>query len=93
MNVFNVLREKIKEKYEKVNPYVGNNVIEIINEVEKEFVPDIYVGNIDFCKWEYDGVMYDRCPHKETLFARIHNCDEKIFTFCPYCGTEIKVIK
>ena len=47
----------------------------------------------DFCEWKYDGTMYDRCPHTETLFARIHNCDEKIFKFCPYCGKEIKVVE
>lgn len=40
MSVFDILREKIKEKYEKVNPYVEKNVAEIINEVEKEFATE-----------------------------------------------------
>lgn len=49
--------------------------------------------NNDFCEWNYDGAMYERCPHTETLFARIHNCDEKIFKYCPYCGKKIKVVE
>ena len=60
--------------------------IAIVNQLEEEY-------NNDFCEWNYDGAMYERCPHTETLFARIHNCDEKIFKFCPYCGKRIKVVE
>lgn len=63
-----------------------DSAIKIVNELAEEY-------NNDFCEWKYDGIMYDRCPHTETLFARIHNCDEKIFKYCPYCGKKIKVVK
>ena len=74
---------------------------EIVNELAEEYklfgnseqvkVSEMPTGSEDFCEWKYDGKMYDRCPHTETLFARIHNCDENIFKFCPYCGKKIKV--
>ena len=58
--------------------------IEIVNQLAEEY-------NNDFCQWKYNGIMYDICPHTETRFARIHNCDENIFKFCPYCGKKIKI--
>lgn len=40
MSVFDVLREKVKEGYEKVNPYVSKHVVEIVNQVEQEYNND-----------------------------------------------------
>lgn len=66
--------------------HIIDKIIAIVNQLAEEY-------NNDFCEWNYDGAMYERCPHTETLFARIHNCDEKIFKFCPYCGKRIKVVE
>lgn len=63
---------------------VWDKATEIVNQLAEEY-------NNDFCQWKYNGIMYDICPHTETRFARIHNCDENIFKFCPYCGKKIKI--
>lgn len=58
-------------------------------------VPDINVGEIEeFCEWKRE-VYYDKCPHEEGLFKRVHY-DESVkraFNYCPYCGKKIKVVE
>lgn len=79
---------KPRTKHEKdLNAVLQNTYdssIRIVNQLAEEY-------NNDFCQWKYNGIMYDICPHTETRFARIHNCDENIFKFCPYCGKKIKI--
>ena len=69
--------------------------IEIVNQVAEEYVPDENVGEIDeVCEWKRE-VYYDKCPHEEGLFKRVHY-DESVkraFNYCPYCGKKIKVVE
>ena len=91
MNVFDILREKLEKQkflnsYEPVN--LGWNkavykVIEIVNEVEKEFVSDTNVGNNGWI------LVDERLPEarKRYLVSALWKDDtnDKLLP-CPFCG-------
>lgn len=85
---FSIVVNWEKDKYLRTD-----KAIEIVNQLAEEYINCSTDTSTDFCEWEYDGKFYEKCPHAEVLFARIHNCDEKTFKFCPYCGKKIKAIE
>ena len=80
--------------YDEVMVYF-ETAIEIVNQVAEEYVPDKNAGEIDeVCEWKRE-VYYDKCPHEEGLFKRVHYDEavERAFKYCPYCGKKIKVVE
>lgn len=103
--IFEKIKERLEEKAFDLNRFycyynegfnVGlKNAIEIVNQVAEEYVPDKNVGEIEeFCEWKRE-VYYDKCPHEEGLFKRVHYDEavERAFKHCPYCGKKIKVVE
>ena len=64
-----------------------NKAIEITNEVAEEYINTSTNTSSDYCEWKW-GPDYAQvqCMGDKILFG-----SRRMFTYCPYCGKEIKV--
>lgn len=88
---FEKIIEKVKAYYDAVNPYVGNAVTKIVNQVAEEMgVSKTESGNEEVCEWEEvrlpGEIFWINCRYREDREYSPY------FEFCPYCGKKIKVI-
>ena len=85
---FEKIIEKVKAYYDAVNPYVGNTVTKIVNQVAEEYKQEV-------CEWrlcDEEANVYDTTCRNTHILLEGSPMDNN-YEFCPYCGKKIKVVE
>lgn len=105
MNVFDLLREKFKQK-KKISIDLSNEYRDSDKRLSTgyankalamgeaiEIVNQVeHEYNNDFCEWEYDEFEDGWQTSCDTVFS-LCDSDKEITNFCPCCGKKIKVVE
>lgn len=98
---FEKIIEKVKAYYDAVNPYVGNTVTKIVNQVAEEYKSTEHVNcssdisSEEVCEWrlcDEEANVYDTTCRNPHILLEGSPMDNK-YEFCPYCGKKIKVVE
>ena len=91
---FEKIIEKVKEYYDAVNPYVGNTVTKIVNQVAEECKSTEHVNcsTNEVCEWSKMKNTQGYMRAKQHNNAK-PNYKIRAWKFCPYCGKKIKVVE